>query len=126
MKVLRTPEERFRGLPFFSFEPHYVDDLPGYRGAKREGEPGARLLGGGVVRWPQLVAVPRRSRVVPSAPLRLAPPDLSVDVASALFLVFRRRRPEGVSRRHAGAGIPVGSFAATVGSSSRIARATAS
>ena len=34
MKALRTPEERFRGLPFFSFEPRYVDDLPGYEGLR--------------------------------------------------------------------------------------------
>jgi pimeloyl-ACP methyl ester carboxylesterase len=34
MKVLRTPEERFRALPFFPFAPRYVDDLPGYEGLR--------------------------------------------------------------------------------------------
>jgi pimeloyl-ACP methyl ester carboxylesterase len=34
MKILRTPEERFRALPFFPFAPHYVDDLPGYEGLR--------------------------------------------------------------------------------------------
>jgi pimeloyl-ACP methyl ester carboxylesterase len=28
--ALRTPDERFQGLPDFDFAPHYVDDLPGY------------------------------------------------------------------------------------------------
>lgn len=30
MNALRTPEERFEGLPGWGFEPSYVDDLPGY------------------------------------------------------------------------------------------------
>lgn len=28
--ALRTPEERFMGLPDWDYEPHYLDDLPGY------------------------------------------------------------------------------------------------
>ena len=27
---LRTPDERFNGLPGFDYTPNYVDDLPGY------------------------------------------------------------------------------------------------
>jgi haloalkane dehalogenase len=33
-KALRTPDDRFVGLPDFPFEPHYVDTLPGYEGAR--------------------------------------------------------------------------------------------
>jgi pimeloyl-ACP methyl ester carboxylesterase len=32
--ALRTPDERFAGLPGFPFAPHYLDDLPGYRGLR--------------------------------------------------------------------------------------------
>lgn len=31
--AVRTPDDRFVGLPDFPFEPHYVDTLPGYEGA---------------------------------------------------------------------------------------------
>ena len=34
MSILRTPDDRFDSLPGFSFEPHYVDDLPGYEGLR--------------------------------------------------------------------------------------------
>ncbi len=34
MDTLRTPDDRFTDLPEFSFEPHYVDDLPGYEGLR--------------------------------------------------------------------------------------------
>jgi pimeloyl-ACP methyl ester carboxylesterase len=34
MRILRTPEERFRVLPFFPWPPHYVEDLPGYEGLR--------------------------------------------------------------------------------------------
>ena len=34
MKLLRTPEERFAKLPFWSGAPRYVDDLPGYEGLR--------------------------------------------------------------------------------------------
>jgi pimeloyl-ACP methyl ester carboxylesterase len=30
MEALRTPEERFRVLPAFPYEPHYINALPGY------------------------------------------------------------------------------------------------
>ena len=30
MKALRTPEERFKNLPGFPYEPNYIEDLPGY------------------------------------------------------------------------------------------------
>nr|WP_321359274.1 haloalkane dehalogenase [uncultured Hyphomonas sp.] len=32
--ALRTPDERFSGLPGWSYAPHYVDDLPGYEGLR--------------------------------------------------------------------------------------------
>ena len=32
--VYRTPEERFKNLPDFDFEPNYVTDLPGYEGLR--------------------------------------------------------------------------------------------
>jgi haloalkane dehalogenase len=31
---LRTPDERFNGLPGFDYTPNYVDDLPGYGGLR--------------------------------------------------------------------------------------------
>ena len=36
MKIdaLRTPDDRFAGLPGWSYAPHYVDDLPGYEGLR--------------------------------------------------------------------------------------------
>ncbi len=34
MDTLRTPDERFVGLPDYDFRPHYVEDLPGYRGLR--------------------------------------------------------------------------------------------
>ncbi|HEX5066893.1 MAG TPA: haloalkane dehalogenase [Myxococcota bacterium] len=34
MQVLRTPEERFRNLPSFSYAPHYLDALAGYEGLR--------------------------------------------------------------------------------------------
>lgn len=34
MDALRTPDDRFEGLPGYDFAPHYVDDLPGYRGLR--------------------------------------------------------------------------------------------
>ena len=34
MEALRTPDERFENLDGFNFEPHYLDDLPGYEGLR--------------------------------------------------------------------------------------------
>jgi pimeloyl-ACP methyl ester carboxylesterase len=34
IEALRTPDERFRGLPGFPFSPHYVEDLAGYEGLR--------------------------------------------------------------------------------------------
>lgn len=34
IESLRTPDERFSVLPAFPYEPHYVDDLPGYDGLR--------------------------------------------------------------------------------------------
>jgi len=34
MKAIRTPDDRFSALPGYSFEPNYVENLPGYRGLR--------------------------------------------------------------------------------------------
>lgn len=34
MQTLRTPDERFVGLPGFGFAPHWLDDLPGFEGLR--------------------------------------------------------------------------------------------
>jgi pimeloyl-ACP methyl ester carboxylesterase len=34
MDALRTPDDRFEGLPDFPYAPAYVDDLPGYEGLR--------------------------------------------------------------------------------------------
>ena len=33
-EVLRTPDERFDGLPDWPYAPRYTDDLPGYKGLR--------------------------------------------------------------------------------------------
>ncbi len=32
--VLRTPDECFTGLPGYDYQPHYIDDLPGFEGMR--------------------------------------------------------------------------------------------
>jgi haloalkane dehalogenase len=34
MDALRTPDDRFAGLPNFAYSPHYVEDLPGFEGLR--------------------------------------------------------------------------------------------
>ena len=34
MKILRTPDERFKDLPGFAYAPNYIEDLPGYEGLR--------------------------------------------------------------------------------------------
>ena len=34
MNALRTPDERFHGLPGYAYAPHYIDDLPGCAGLR--------------------------------------------------------------------------------------------
>ena len=34
IEALRTPDERFVGLPGYAFKPHYIDDLAGYEGLR--------------------------------------------------------------------------------------------
>lgn len=34
VKALRTPDDRFQNLPGYGFQPHYVEDLPGYEGLR--------------------------------------------------------------------------------------------
>ncbi|MBW1768656.1 MAG: haloalkane dehalogenase, partial [Deltaproteobacteria bacterium] len=33
-EAIRTPDERFKALPEFPFEPRYLDDLAGYEGLR--------------------------------------------------------------------------------------------
>ncbi|WP_119421788.1 haloalkane dehalogenase [Desertibaculum subflavum] len=33
-EILRTPEDRFTGLPGYAFAPHYAEDMPGYPGLR--------------------------------------------------------------------------------------------
>ncbi len=34
IEALRTPDDRFAGLPDWPYAPHYIDDLPGYEGLR--------------------------------------------------------------------------------------------
>ena len=34
LEAVRTPDERFSGLPDYDYQPNYVDDLPGYEGLR--------------------------------------------------------------------------------------------
>lgn len=34
IEAVRTPDERFKALPGYTFAPHYLDDLPGYEGLR--------------------------------------------------------------------------------------------
>ena len=34
IEALRTPDERFKDLPGWTYEPRYIDDLPGYEGLR--------------------------------------------------------------------------------------------
>jgi haloalkane dehalogenase/tRNA(adenine34) deaminase len=34
MRILRTPDERFAGLPGYAWQPHYLEGLPGYEGLR--------------------------------------------------------------------------------------------
>lgn len=34
MDALRTPDDRFAGLPNFAYSPHYLEDLPGFEGLR--------------------------------------------------------------------------------------------
>lgn len=48
IEALRTPDERFAGLPGYAFKPHYIDDLAGYEGLRLhyldEGVPGGHVF----------------------------------------------------------------------------------
>ncbi|MEM0967326.1 MAG: haloalkane dehalogenase [Verrucomicrobiota bacterium] len=48
MRKLRTPDERFEGLPDYSFEPHYIDRLQGYENLRAhyidEGSPNSEEI----------------------------------------------------------------------------------
>ncbi len=48
IEALRTPDERFAGLPGYAFKPHYIDDLAGYEGLRLhyldEGTPGGHVF----------------------------------------------------------------------------------
>jgi haloalkane dehalogenase len=84
MKVLRTPEERFAGLPEFDFEPHYVD-VPAGEGTEGtirvhyldEGDPGATdtvLLLHGEPSWSFLYR--KMVPILAGAGFRVVAPDL--------------------------------------------------
>lgn len=83
MKVLRTPDDRFDGLPGFDYEPHYVD-VPGGDGSGAlrvhyldEGPPGADdtvLLLHGEPSWCYLYR--KMVPVLADAGLRVVAPDL--------------------------------------------------
>ena len=81
MKTLRTPDERFAGLPRFGFEPHYADVADSESGNLRvhylrEGDPGAPvvLLMHGEPSWSYLyrTMIP----VLTGAGLQCVAPDL--------------------------------------------------
>ena len=48
IEALRTPDERFAGLPGYAFKPRYLDDLAGYEGLRLhyldEGAPGGHVF----------------------------------------------------------------------------------
>ncbi len=48
IEALRTPDDRFAGLPGYAFEPRYIDDLAGYEGLRLqyldEGAPGGHVF----------------------------------------------------------------------------------
>ena len=81
MDVVRTPDERFRDLPGYPFEPHYVDVPDGDGGSLRvhyvdEGPPGADpvLMMHGEPSWSYLYR--KMVPVVVAAGLRPVVPDL--------------------------------------------------
>jgi len=81
MKVLRTPEERFEGLPGFPYEPHYVEIPDGEGGTLRvhyvdEGDPSAEpvLLMHGEPSWSYLYR--KMIPVFVEAGFRAVAPDL--------------------------------------------------
>ncbi len=48
IEALRTPDERFAGLPGYAFKPHYIDDLAGFEGVRLhyldEGKPSGQVF----------------------------------------------------------------------------------
>ncbi|MBM3380121.1 MAG: alpha/beta fold hydrolase [Betaproteobacteria bacterium] len=81
MTLLRTPDERFQGLPEWPWAPRYLDDLPGFEGIRvhrvdepgRLGMPTALLLHGNPT-WGYLYR--RMIPVFLEAGLRVVAPDL--------------------------------------------------
>jgi len=81
MTLLRTPDERFQGLPEWPWAPRYLDDLPGFEGIRvhrvdepgRLGMPTALLLHGNPTRG---YLYRRMIPVFPEAGLRVVAPDL--------------------------------------------------
>ena len=80
-ELLRTPDDRFAGLPDWPWAPRYLDDLPGFEGirvhrvdeAGRAGAPTALLLHGNPA-WGYLYR--RMIPVFRAAGLRVVVPDL--------------------------------------------------
>ena len=81
MEFLRTPDDRFTGLPGWPWAPHYLDDLPGFEGIRvhrvdepgRPGAPTALLLHGNPA-WGYLYR--HMIPVFVQAGLRVVVPDL--------------------------------------------------
>lgn len=81
MKKLRTPDDRFGGLPGYSFEPNYIEQLPGYEGLRvhylDEGNPESEdifLCLHGEPSWSYLYR--KMIPVFASAGVRVIAPDL--------------------------------------------------
>ena len=81
IEVLRTPEERFGTLPFFPYQPRYLDDVPGYELLRLhyvdEGPPDSRdtfLCLHGEPTWSYLYR--KMIPVFTSAGCRVVAPDL--------------------------------------------------
>ncbi|MFZ2650945.1 MAG: haloalkane dehalogenase [Burkholderiaceae bacterium] len=102
MPTLRTPDERFVGLPDFPYPPHWVDDLAGFQGLRvhhvDEGPRGAEVTAlclHGNPTWSYLYR--RMLPVFCAAGLRVVAPDLigfgrSDKPADAAWHSFERHR----------------------------------
>ncbi|MEM0964718.1 MAG: haloalkane dehalogenase [Verrucomicrobiota bacterium] len=81
MRKLRTPDERFEGLPDYPFKPHYIETLPGYEDLRAhyldEGNPDSKeifLCLHGEPSWSYLYR--KMIPIFASAGVRVIAPDL--------------------------------------------------
>ena len=111
IRALRTPDERFAGLPDYGFAPHYIDDLDGYQGLRihylDEGPRDGRkvfLCLHGQPTWSYLyrrmlpVFAGARHRVVAPDLLGFGRSDKPVDDARYTFLFHREMLRQLVER----------------------------